>query len=56
VLIDSDWEGPSHKLLLQANRNRFFCVLDRTNGKFLFAKPFARVTWAERIGRMAGHS
>jgi alcohol dehydrogenase (cytochrome c) len=50
VLIDTDWEGLPHKLLLQANRNGFFYVLDRTNGKFLFAKPFARVTWAERIG------
>jgi len=50
VLIDSDWQGQSHKLLLQANRNGFFYVLDRTNGKFLFAKPFARVSWAERIG------
>ena len=50
VLIDTDWEGQPRKVLLQANRNGFFYVLDRTNGKFLLAKPFARVTWAEGIG------
>ena len=29
------WQGQPRKLLLQANRNGFFYVLDRTNGKFL---------------------
>ena len=47
VLIDTDLEGQPLKLLLQANRNGFFYALDRTNGKFLFAKPFVRVTWAK---------
>ncbi len=50
VLIDADLEGHPLKLLLQANRNGFFYALDRTNGKFLFAKPFVRVTWAKLIG------
>ena len=50
VLIDTDIEGHSRKLLLQANRNGFFYALDRTNGKFLYAKPFVRVTWAKQIG------
>jgi len=34
---------------MQANRNGFFYVLDRTNGKFLFAKQYARQTWAKGI-------
>jgi alcohol dehydrogenase (cytochrome c) len=34
------------KLLLFANRNGFFYVLDRATGKFLSGKPFAKVTWA----------
>jgi alcohol dehydrogenase (cytochrome c) len=39
------------KLLLQANRNGFFYVLDRTNGEFLLAKPFvSRLNWASGIG------
>jgi len=36
--------------MLQANRNGFFYVLDRTNGKLLLGKPFAnKVTWAKEI-------
>src|SRR5262245_49150755 len=34
-------------LMLHADRNAFFYVLDRTNGKFLLGKPFARQTWAK---------
>ena len=44
VLIDADWEGQPRKLLIQANRNGFFYVLDRTNGKFLLGKSFGTVT------------
>ncbi|MGA8151361.1 MAG: PQQ-dependent dehydrogenase, methanol/ethanol family [Terriglobales bacterium] len=50
ILLDGYWEGRSRKLLVQANRNGFFYVLDRTNGKFLSAKPFGNVTWAKGIG------
>lgn len=51
VLIDADWQGQPRKLLLHANRNGFFYVLDRTNGKLLLAKPFVKkVTWAKEIG------
>ncbi len=50
VLVDADWKGQRRKLLVQANRNGFFYVLDRTNGKFLLAKPYARNTWAKEIG------
>jgi len=49
VLLDADLDGQARKLLLHANRNGFFYVLDRTNGKFLFAKPFANQTWAKGI-------
>ncbi len=50
ILVDADWEGHPSKLLIQANRNGFFYVLDRTDGKFLFAKAFGNVTWAKGIG------
>lgn len=50
VLLDLDYQGRARQLLALANRNGFFYLLDRTNGKFLFAKPFARVTWANEIG------
>ena len=50
VLIDAEWQGRLRKLIAQANRNAFFYVLDRTNGKLLLAKPFTRQTWAKGIG------
>ena len=44
-------QGQPRKLLLQANRNGFFYVLDRTDGKVLLAKPFVqKLTWASGIG------
>ena len=33
VLVDTNWQGKPRKLLLQANRNGFFYVLDRTDGQ-----------------------
>ncbi len=51
VLVDATFQGAPRKLLLQANRNGFFYVLDRTNGKLLLAKPFVeKLTWASGIG------
>lgn len=45
VLADRVVDGRPRKLLMQANRNGMFYVLDRTDGKFLFAKPFVKQTW-----------
>lgn len=51
VLADLPWEGELRKLLIHANRNGFFYVLDRSDGQLLLAEPFVRkLTWAERIG------
>jgi alcohol dehydrogenase (cytochrome c) len=51
VLVDAAWEGQPRKLLIQANRNGFFYVLDRTNGKLLLGRPFVKkLTWATGIG------
>ncbi len=51
ALVDTQWQGQPRKLLLQANRNGFFYVLDRTDGKLLLAKPFVKkLTWAKEIG------
>jgi alcohol dehydrogenase (cytochrome c) len=43
VLVD---EGERH-LIVQANRNGFFYVIDRSNGKLLSANPYAKVTWSD---------
>jgi PQQ-dependent dehydrogenase (methanol/ethanol family) len=51
VLVDTEYKGKPAKLLLHADRNGFFYVLDRTAGKLLLAKPFLRrVDWADKIG------
>jgi PQQ-dependent dehydrogenase (methanol/ethanol family) len=51
VLVDAVYQGKPSQLLLHADRNGFFYVLDRTNGKLLLAKPFLRrVDWASSIG------
>jgi alcohol dehydrogenase (cytochrome c) len=51
VLVDTAWEGQPRKLLLHANRNGFFYVLDRTNGKMLRATPLVKkLSWARGIG------
>lgn len=51
VVIDTAWQGQPRKLLIQANRNGFFYVWDRTDGKLLLAKPFVKnLTWASGIG------
>jgi len=50
VLIDAEWQGRPRKLIAQANRNAFFYVLDRTDGKLLLGKPFTTQTWARAVG------
>ena len=45
LLVDRVFNGVKRKLLLQADRNGFYYVLDRTDGKFLLGKPFVRQTW-----------
>ena len=49
VLVDADFNGQPRKLLMQASRNGYFFVLDRTNGKSLLTTPFATVNWAKGI-------
>jgi len=45
ILVDRMWRGQNRKLLLQADRNGMFYVLDRTNGAFLSATPFVYQNW-----------
>jgi PQQ-dependent dehydrogenase (methanol/ethanol family) len=52
LLINRNWRGRDRKLLLQANRNGFFYVLDRTNGELLLGEKFVdKLTWATGIGK-----
>ena len=49
VLADLNWRGTPTKAILWGNRNGFFYVLDRTNGRFLSGTPFVKVNWASGI-------
>jgi alcohol dehydrogenase (cytochrome c) len=50
ALIDTDWQGKPRRLLVQANRNGFLYVLDRTDGKFLFGTAYTpKLTWASGL-------
>jgi len=50
VLVDTEENGQSRHFVLQANRNGFFYVLDRTNGKFLRASAFVeKLNWAKGV-------
>ncbi len=50
VLVDLPSKGETRHLLVQANRNGFFYVLDRASGKFLNAAPFVeKLNWAKSI-------
>jgi alcohol dehydrogenase (cytochrome c) len=45
VLVDADFHGKPRKMLMQASRNGFFFVLDRTTGKSLLTVPYGPVNW-----------
>jgi alcohol dehydrogenase (cytochrome c) len=51
LAVNAVFRGRPRKLLLQANRNGFFYVLDRVTGEFLLGEPFVKkMTWASGIG------
>src|SRR6202008_590205 len=51
VLVDMAWQGRPRKVMMWANRNGFFYVLDRTTGEFLLGKPFIKETWATGLDK-----
>jgi quinohemoprotein ethanol dehydrogenase len=42
-------DGAQRRVIMQPNKNGFFYVIDRENGKFISARPFAPVNWATGI-------
>ncbi len=49
VLVDREWQGQQRKLMLWANRNGYFYVLDRESGEFLLGKPYVKVNWSSGL-------
>ncbi|OYW48660.1 MAG: PQQ-dependent dehydrogenase, methanol/ethanol family [Novosphingobium sp. 28-62-57] len=46
ILADMEIAGKPRKVLMQAPKNGFFYVIDRTNGKFISGNAYAPVNWA----------
>ena len=49
VLADIERGGQLFKVMLWANRNGFYYVLDRATGRFLDGVPFISLNWAEGL-------
>jgi PQQ-dependent dehydrogenase (methanol/ethanol family) len=54
MLADMTINGRQRKVIMQANKNGFYYVLDRVSGSFISAQPFAQVTWAKGIDQETG--
>ena len=54
VLADLVLEGRARKVLMQANKNGFYYVLDRATGTLISAKPYVQVNWADHVDLKTG--
>jgi quinohemoprotein ethanol dehydrogenase len=54
TLAELQINGRTRKVIMQANKNGFFYVLDRITGEFISAQPFSRVSWAKGIDQKTG--
>lgn len=54
ILADLEIGGRSRPVLMQASKNGFFYVLDRTNGQLISANHFVAVNWAKGIDAKSG--
>ncbi len=49
ILFDGDFHGEQRKLLIQASRNGYLFVLDRTTGKPLLSAPYEAINWSSGV-------
>src|SRR6202167_1375418 len=54
ILADITIKGKPRKVIMQANKDGFYYVLDRVTGQFISGKPFAQVTWAKGLDEVTG--
>lgn len=54
ILADLEIDGQTRKVIMQAPKNGFFYVLDRTNGEFISAEAYVPVNWASHIDPESG--
>lgn len=54
LLADLTINGRPRKVLMQANKDGFYYVIDRLTGQFISGIPFARITWAKGLDERTG--
>jgi alcohol dehydrogenase (cytochrome c) len=54
VLADLQIDGRTRKVMIQANKNGFLYVVDRTNCKLIAANPYTKISWATKIDLATG--
>ena len=54
VLADLQVDGRLRKVMIQANKNGFMYVLDRTNCSLIAAHPYVKVNWATHVDLKTG--
>ncbi len=54
LLADVMIKGQMRKVIMQANKDGFYYVLDRVTGKFISGQPYAKVTWAKGLNEETG--
>ena len=54
ILMDLEIDGQLRKVLVQAPKNGFFYVIDRTDGQFISAEAYVPVNWASHIDSETG--
>jgi PQQ-dependent dehydrogenase (methanol/ethanol family) len=54
LLADVRINNRNRKVVMQANKNGYFYVIDRTNGQFISASEMSQVSWATGIDPKSG--
>ena len=54
ILADLTIDGMRRQVVMQANKNGFFYVIDRKTGQLISAKNFTPVTWASGVDQKTG--
>ena len=54
MLADMTIKGQQRKVIMQANKDGFYYVIDRISGKFISGQPFAQVNWANGLNEETG--
>jgi PQQ-dependent dehydrogenase (methanol/ethanol family) len=54
ILADMEIDGQARKILMQAPKNGFFYVIDRTDGTLLSAENYIDITWATHVDMETG--